>query len=72
MAIPKDVQELGDQLGQAYALRINALSSPAIGRVIETLGKLREVEDLRASQNSGCQNGQCGRSLLDEITELQS
>lgn len=68
-SIPEDVRELGEALGMSYALRIHALGSPAVQRVIDTLGKLRDKESLAESQNSGCQNGQCRRAVLDELLE---
>jgi hypothetical protein len=67
--IPDDIRELGEALGMSYALRIQALGSPAVQRVIETLGKLQAKEGLAESQNSGCQNGQCRRAVLDELLE---
>ena len=65
--IPDDIRELGETLGMSYALRLKALGSPALARVAETLGKLRDIESLRESQNSGCQNGQCRRPFLDDL-----
>jgi len=70
--IPDDVRELGETLGMSYALRLHALGSPAIQRVLETLSKLRDLEQLKESQNSGCQNGQCRRAVLDELLEGQA
>ncbi len=67
--IPDDIRELGEALGMSYALRIQALGSPAVQKVVETLGKLQAKEALAESQNSGCQNGQCRRAFLDELLE---
>jgi hypothetical protein len=71
--IPDDVRELGEALGMSYALKIQALGSPALQRVASTLGKLQDAGGaLRESQNSGCQNGQCRRELLEELLDAQA
>jgi hypothetical protein len=67
--IPDDIRELGETIGMSYALRLQALGSPALQRVAEALSKLKDAERLRESQNSGCQNGQCRRAFLDELLE---
>jgi hypothetical protein len=69
--IPEDIQELGRTLGMSFALRLQALGSPAMQRVVESLRALRPADQLRESQNSGCQNGTCARSELDELMQLR-
>jgi len=69
--IPAEVQELGRTLGLSYALKLHAMGSPAMQRVTESLAKLRPADQLKDSQNSGCQNGSCAaRSVLDDVLEL--
>lgn len=70
--IPSEIKELGETLGASYALKLHALGSNSMKRVMETLSKLKVKEGLKESQNSGCQNGQCRRPFLEELMELET